>query len=74
MKKSVVILVAIAFFTVSCSGQATKTEGKSEAVAAPVDSVEYIWENKETSDTKTIHVFVALCDNKYQGIIHTQVS
>ena len=57
MKKTVIILVAIAFFTGSCSGQTTKTEGKSEMVVASVDSVEYIWENKEKTDTKTIHVF-----------------
>ena len=69
MKKTVIILVAIAFFTGSCNGQGTKTEGKSETLAASVDSVEYIWENIEKNDTKTIHVFVALCDNKYQGIV-----
>ena len=69
MKKTVIILVATAFFKGCCSGQATKIEGNSETLAASVDSVEYILENKEKTDTKTIHVFVALCDNKYQGIV-----
>jgi len=69
MKKIGIILIALAFFSCSCSGQATKTEGKSETVVVDVDSVEYIWENKEKNENKTIHVFVALCDNKYQGIV-----
>ena len=73
MRRTVIILIALAFVTNSCSGQTTKkntaTEDNSETVITDADSVEYIWENKGDNNTKIIHVFVALCDNKYQGIV-----
>lgn len=70
MRRIVIFLITFAFVISSCSGQATKkneaTEDKSEMPVTAVDSVEYTW---ESNGTKIIHVFVALCDNKYQGIV-----
>lgn len=52
------------FLLLACSND--KTQKKSIVVKNnPVEKQEIPF----TSDAKTIHIFVALCDNKYQGIV-----
>ncbi|UIR55051.1 hypothetical protein LZQ00_12255 [Sphingobacterium sp. SRCM116780] len=46
---------------------ATSCQGQTKSTGTPKTQVKNV-SNYDTS-TKTIHVFVALCDNKYQGIV-----
>ena len=53
--------IIIAFFHLHCSSNAAKPKGRP---MVPIPQVK----NYDTT-TRTIHVLVALCDNKYQGIV-----
>jgi hypothetical protein len=66
MRKSIIIFSAIALIVVCC-GQARNKANKN-TVNTPRDTLLHINGQGGKNDVKTIHVFVALCDNKYQGI------
>lgn len=57
------ILFCLSFL--SCSSQATNNGDKANADSS-INSTENL---KYDTSIKTIHLFVALCDNKYQGIV-----
>ena len=61
--------LAFYFFCLPCSGNSPGSV--KDTTLKPVDSAAFqrsITKKKEAG-LKTIHVFVALCDNKYQGIV-----
>jgi hypothetical protein len=62
MKYLIACLCALSFGFIYCNA---KTEKKSEIVQG--QQLKYI--SQYNYETKTIHLFVALCDNKYQGIV-----
>ena len=61
------VILFYCVFSMSCNGKASNAEKemssfqKKESKSATVSDT--------LSKTKTIHIFVALCDNKYQGIV-----
>lgn len=71
MMRTNIIFILILIFLNSCKGQVSEKENnnatevfKKEIAETPkVDNTEF------DSETNTIHIIVALCDNKYQGII-----
>ncbi len=71
MMRTNIIFILILIFLNSCKGQLSEKENnnatevfKKEIAKTPkVDNTEF------DSETNTIHIIVALCDNKYQGII-----
>ena len=69
MRHRIILSICILFFLHSCSGNSPGSV--KDTTLKPVDSAAFqrsITKKKE-SGLKTIHVFVALCDNKYQGIV-----
>lgn len=69
--EKIALLLLLVSFT-SCKGQ--QTEAAVEAHAASPKTVvsttkEDVQEPSFDADTKSIHITVALCDNKYQGIV-----
>ena len=67
MKNHTFIFLILYFFILSCN---VKTN-ESETHSTDLKNVQQQLKNVKNFDTltKTIHVFVALCDNKYQGIV-----
>jgi len=65
------LLTVLLFFSVLFFSCGNKT-GKNESDKQNDITVDYDLGSADESGIKTIHVFVALCDNKYQGI--TRVS
>ena len=70
--KTKVFLVLIFGFLISCKGQSdtsdkvkTVEDSDQETIIEPQKAVDVAFD----SDTKTIHIIVALCDNRYQGIV-----
>ena len=70
--KTKVFLVLIFSFLISCKGQSDTSDkveivedNDEEIIIKPQKAVDVEFD----SDTKTIHIIVALCDNKYQGIV-----
>lgn len=66
MKKYSLMFVFLGLTLLSCNSQTSHTKQASLEVAVESEN------NKEIpfdSTFKTIHIFVALCDNKYQGIV-----
>ncbi|HEV8272259.1 MAG TPA: hypothetical protein VGQ04_13200, partial [Chitinophagaceae bacterium] len=63
------ISVCFLFFLYACSGNSPGSI--KDTTLKPVDSAAFqkSMSTKKESGLKTIHVFVALCDNKYQGIV-----
>lgn len=65
MKNFQLILYCILFTFLSCNSQTKKSNDETTVISKEV--------NKNVTQfdksTKTIHIFVALCDNKYQGIV-----
>lgn len=57
-------LIILALLTGSCELRQTDA-----AMLAEIDGVMHSTVNDFDSTTQTIHVFVALCDNRYQGIV-----
>lgn len=53
----------------ACSDSQSKSETNFSVVPAVNSESPVQPEFKKLADLKTIHVFVALCDNKYQGIV-----
>lgn len=69
MRYSIAIFISFTVFLNSCSGN---FPGKvKDTTLKPVDSTSFAKTIivKKDAGLKTIHVFVALCDNKYQGIV-----
>lgn len=69
MHYRVIISVLLLFFLSGCSGN--EPGSVQDTALKPADSI--LFQNaiaaKQKLQLKTIHVFVALCDNKYQGIV-----
>ncbi len=70
--KAKVFLILIFSFLISCKGQSDTSDkietieaNDEETIIKPQKAVDVEFD----SDTKTIHIIVALCDNKYQGIV-----
>lgn len=67
MRNQALITLFVCYALLNCNSQSSQ---KEKNTATPLSTVSVI-KNIPHSDTtfKTIHVFVALCDNKYQGIV-----
>lgn len=69
MRYRIIISACFLFFLYGCAG---KSPGNvKDTTLKPADSATFQKSiaTKKGSGLKTIHVFVALCDNKYQGIV-----
>ena len=69
MRSRIIISACFLFFIQACSGNSPGSV--KDTTLKPVDSASFqrsVTKKKE-SGLKTIHVFVALCDNKFQGIV-----
>lgn len=72
--KTTLFLFSLVFCAfISCNSKSTPVEKETEFATLPsVDSIKVQAETNVTdydSTYKTIHIFVALCDNTYQGIV-----
>lgn len=69
MRHTISIFFAFSLILNSCSGNSPGSV--KDTTLKPVDSTSFEKTiiAKKTAGVKTIHVFVALCDNKYQGIV-----
>ena len=69
MRYKIVISVCFLFFLQACRGNSPGSV--RDTTLKPVDSASFqnTIATKQKTGIKTIHVFVALCDNKYQGIV-----
>lgn len=72
MKVYSTILLILLQFVASCSGQ-TKTNSKEVALSEKQDIKKNTAQISIDTTYKTIHIYVALCDNKYQGIVPVPV-
>ncbi len=65
MKKNSLVIISLCLSFLCCNSQAGehKTTDAKENRNADAEICSF------DSSTKTIHIFVALCDNKYQGIV-----
>ncbi len=66
MAKHFVISILLCSTLLNCSSQNIESENNLGELAVETESDKFI---QFDTTTKTIHVFVALCDNKYQGIV-----
>lgn len=69
MKNFQLILYCILFTFLSCNSQTKKSNDETTVISKEVNKNVTQFD----SSTKTIHIFVALCDNKYQGIVPVPV-
>ncbi len=69
--KAKIFLILILSFLTSCKGQSKDGDSKNtKTKKATIDkSKTNILNTEFDADIKTIHIIVALCDNKYQGIV-----
>ena len=69
MRYGLIISFSLTIIMNSCSGSAPGTV--KDTTLKPIDSTSFEKKIsfKKKAGIKTIHVFVALCDNKYQGIV-----
>ena len=69
MRYRIIISAYFLFFLYACSGNSPGSV--RDTTFKPADSATFQKSiaTKKKSGLKTIHVFVALCDNKYQGIV-----
>jgi hypothetical protein len=69
MRYRIIISACFLCFLNACSGNSPGSV--KDTTLKPVDSVAFQRSitTKKEAGLKTIHVFVALCDNKYQGIV-----
>jgi len=74
MRYRTIMSILLLFFLNGCSGN--EPGSVKDTTLKPADSTSF--QNaiavKKTTGLKTIHVFVALCDNKYQGIVPVPAS
>jgi len=67
--KNIIGLIIIVILFFSCGNRTDKNEAKkTNSITVDYDL------GSEDDEIKTIHVFVALCDNKYQGITRVSAS
>ncbi|WP_240472523.1 hypothetical protein [Tenacibaculum ovolyticum] len=69
--KTIIFFISILCFLTSCRGQPNKVknnETEIETKKIPTDNLKALNTQLDLK-TKTIHIIVALCDNKYQGIV-----
>jgi hypothetical protein len=64
MRKQAIITLLLCYVLLNCTSQGAKT---GPAIPTKTSALQNIIHTDTTF--KTIHVFVALCDNKYQGIV-----
>ncbi len=80
MNKNIILILFCSLFILSCNSKSATTNGKTSELTSSdalnyeedtLSSEEDSLKNIPHTDTsfKTIHVFVALCDNQYQGIV-----
>ena len=69
MQKETLILFVFVSLLTSCSGNLPGSVRDTTLLPADSNSFEKKIAAKKNAGVKTIHVFVALCDNKYQGIV-----
>ena len=74
MRYRIITLVSLLFFLNGCSGNAPGSVKDTTLRPADSTSFQNVIAVKRQSQLKTIHVFVALCDNKYQGIVPVPAS
>ena len=67
MIKSKILLLIPVFLLAFCKEKSNNEE--SSKIITAITKTEKILNTEFESDTKTIHIIVALCDNKYQGIV-----
>ncbi len=69
MRYKIIVSALFFFFLTGCSGN--EPGSVKDTTLKPVDTTSFqkLIAAKQRSQIKTIHVFVALCDNKYQGIV-----
>src|SRR5688572_14812905 len=69
MRYQTTVSALLLFFFSGCSGN--EPGSLKDTTLKPVDSTSFqkVIFTKQKLQVKTIHVFVALCDNKYQGIV-----
>lgn len=69
MQYKIIFSALLLFFLNGCSGN--EPGSVKDTTLKPADSTSFqnIIVAKHKAELKTIHVFVALCDNKYQGIV-----
>ena len=69
MKYKIIFSAFLLFFLNGCEGN--EPGSVKDTTLKPADSTSFqkIIDAKQDAGLKTIHVFVALCDNKYQGIV-----
>src|SRR6187551_3111970 len=69
MRYRIIISACFLCFINACSGNSPGSV--KDTTLKPVDSAAFQRSitNKKEAGLKTIHVFVALCDNEYQGIV-----
>lgn len=69
MISRIIIFFSLLFFLGACSGQPLGSIKDTSLKVVDTTSFDKIIANNKKPGVKTIHVFVALCDNKYQGIV-----
>ena len=74
MRYRIITLAILLFFINGCSGNAPGSVKDSTLRPADSTSFQNAIAAKQKLQLKTIHVFVALCDNKYQGIVPVPAS
>ncbi len=69
MKNNIFLILTLILLT-SCKGQTSKKENNNvEIEKEKITEVPKVLNTDFDSETNTIHIIVALCDNKYQGIV-----
>jgi len=66
IKNKILFLIPV-FLLAFCKEKSNNEE--SNKITTAITKTEKILNTEFESDTKTIHIIVALCDNKYQGIV-----
>jgi hypothetical protein len=66
MKINNLLTIVFCFAFLSCNSQIKKEEKQSQISNNQIENNNY---KQFDTTTRTIHIFVALCDNKYQGIV-----
>lgn len=70
MKNNIFLILTLLLLT-SCKGQTSNQENNKVQIEKEVEITEIpkVLNTEFDSETNTIHIIVALCDNKYQGIV-----
>jgi hypothetical protein len=70
MKNNMFLILTLLLLT-SCKGQTSKEENNKVQIGkeGEITEIPKVLNTEFDSETNTIHIIVALCDNKYQGIV-----